>query len=128
MARTQGDLIVAKLLEDTGRVEVLAWLSEQVAEERSLGQCGSRERSLELAREIYQAGAQEVWVVDIERYEVAQLEGDQLRANSGKLVVRLPTDSRMRRRFFRWEAKQSTSLGFDPRRDEGQEYLFVPLD
>ena len=128
MGRVQGDLIVAKLLQDPGRVEVLSWLKEAVEEERTLGQCGSRELSLGFAEEIYQAGAQQVWAVDIDRYTVPQIEGDQRHANSGKLLVRLPADPLKRKRFFRWEGKHAGSLGFDPREDEGQEYLFIPLD
>jgi hypothetical protein len=119
---------VARLLGDPERVEALFWLREAVEEIRSLGECGSREASVELAERIYEAGAEEVWVVDIERYALQHMDGEQRRANSGKLVVRLPTDPGSRRRFFRWEAKHSRSLGFDPRLDEGQTFLFVPLD
>jgi hypothetical protein len=128
MSRAQGDRITAKLLDDPERVEVLSWLREGVEEERTLGQYGSRARSVELANEIYGAGAHEVWAVEIDRYIVPLVEGDRRHANSGKLVVRLPADARLRKRFFAWDAKHSRSLGFDPRKDEGQEYLFIPLD
>ncbi len=123
-----GDEIVAKLMRDPERTEVLAWLKEDTAEKRTLGELPSTEASIVLAEGAYRAGAAEVWVVDISRSTVANVEDEVMRASGGKLIVRLPEDSSSRTRFFRWEAEQAHSLGFDARRDEGQSHLFVPLD
>jgi hypothetical protein len=128
MTRRVGDSIVGELLADSERVELLAWLTEATAEERTLGELPSTPASLALAREMYTAGARKVWAAHLSRYVVPGLDGDVQRVNSGKLVVLLPSDAATRRRFFRWEAKQARSLGLEPRKDEGQEYLFVPLD
>lgn len=123
-----GDEIVATLMRDPNRAEVLSWLKDGKAEERTLGELASTEDSISLAEEAYRAGAVEVWVVDISRATLSKVEGNVNRASGGKLIVRLPQDPLARKRFFRWEAKQAHALGFDARRDEGQTHLFVPLD
>jgi len=128
MTRAPDDQIATKLLADPAKVEVLGWLREPVAEQRRLGQLASLDASIAWATRIYDAGAVEVWAVDIDCYVTSYADGEVGHASSGKLVVRLPKDADPRQRFFRWEAKHAHSLGFEGRTDEGQEYVFLPLD
>ena len=82
-----GDEIVKTLRRDPNRAEVLSWLKDGQAEERTLGELASTEDSISLAEEAYRAGAAEV--VDISRSTLPKVEGDVNRASGGKLIVRL---------------------------------------
>jgi hypothetical protein len=120
--------LAQRLLADPNKREVLAWLREGAGEERGLGVLPTAEESISFAREIYEAGAEEVIAVDIEHYKREYVDGDIDRESTRKLVVVLPADPQRRKRVLRWEAKHARSIGLDPTKDEGQRYLFVLLD
>lgn len=127
--RELGDRITRKLLADPNRQEVLTWLrGAGEGEHRTLGILADTQRSIALAEEIYRAGASEVWAVEIESSVREYVDGTERHQGTGKLVLKLPADPELRRRVFEWERRHANALGLEGRRDEGQEYLFVPLD
>jgi hypothetical protein len=128
MADSLEDKLVRRFMADPQKAEVRSWLRGGVDEQRTLGQLSTTADSLAFAEEIYDAGADEVMAVDMRSYTKTFVEGDERVVNSGKLIVRLPTDAARRKTFFRWENKHARSLGFDGRNDVGQGLLFVPLD
>jgi hypothetical protein len=88
---------------------------------RSVGEHETREESIAVIQEIYDAGAEEVLAVEIDDYPD---EGQ----NTGKPVIKLPDDAAARQRVFAWTAKVAESQGFNAEQDSGQSYLFVMLD
>ena len=127
--RELGEGITRKLLADPNRQEVLTWLRGAAeGEHRTLGILADTSRSIALAEEIYRAGASEVWAVDIRSSVREYIDCAERHQNTGKLVLKLPDDPELRRRVFEWERRQANALGLEGRKDEGQQYLFVPLD
>jgi hypothetical protein len=115
------DEFIRPFLDAPDTREVIEWLGEATEDHfRSLGESASTEDSIALAKEIYAAGAVEVLAVEIDEDD----DGD----NTGKLVIKLPTDPGDRKRVFAWAGAVSESHGFDPTEDSGQSYLFVMLD
>jgi len=86
-----------------------------------LGEIPDLAESLVLVEEAYDAGASEVFVVKIEKY-------DHRMENSGTLVVRLPKTAKRRKKALEWCNEQNGYQGFDPEDDEGQEWVVVSLD
>jgi hypothetical protein len=110
-----------KMVERRANKEVLAWLrSAPPGEEHTLGTLVSTTSSIGLANQLYERGAEQVLAFEIKRYDQGE--------NTGKLIIKLPSDAPKRRDIFAWCAKWAESLGFEPTVDEGQPYLFVMLD
>ena len=123
------ETLVQRFLSDPAKVEVLAWLNGAGPdEERTLGELPTKEESIALAEEIYNAGAREVLTVDMKEYVKSHIDGKIRCKNAGKLLIALPEEPRARKQVFRWQVKQARSLGFEGLPDTGQKYLFVMLD
>jgi|ERR1700733_472468 hypothetical protein len=115
------DEFCKKFLRDPNTKEVLGWLKGGSGEDfRSLGELATNEESIALAKEAYDAGAVEVFAVEIDEYPEGQ--------NTGKLVLKLPDDPEARQRVCAWCGRIAQEQGFDPEKDTGQSYLFVMLD
>lgn len=122
------DDFIQQFLDDPNTQELMQWLAGAAAtHDRSLGESGSTEDALALAKEIYDAGAVKVLAVDIEVYGDDEDE-EGLGQNAGRLVIELPNTPADRSRVFDWVATVSESHGFDPYDDTGQTHLFVMLD
>jgi alkanesulfonate monooxygenase SsuD/methylene tetrahydromethanopterin reductase-like flavin-dependent oxidoreductase (luciferase family) len=108
-------------LEDprSRKAEALNWL-EGGDGKNTLGELGTTQEAIALVKAIYDAGAAEVLAVEIQDYDGAQ--------NSGKLVIKLPADRRLRQQVFEWHGNQAESMGFDAEPDIGQSHLFSMLD
>lgn len=112
-------LRLAALIADG--VEARKWIESGKPETRSLGELPFGTASMELLDEIYSVGAREVLVLGIDRYP----DGAE---NSGRLLIRLPTDRRRRRQVFAWCREKAEEQGYDGEVDTGQSELFVMLD
>lgn len=116
---------IRKRLEDQNskKSEALSWL-EGGEGRNTLGELPTADESVELVREVYKAGAEKVLAIEIHEYD----EPDGVYGNTGKLILRLPSEPAARQRVFEWCAKQAEMQGFDGPRDEGQTHVFVALD
>jgi hypothetical protein len=104
---------------DSQKAEALQWL-ESSDGRNTVGELSSTQASIDLVKAIYAAGAEEVIAVEIDDYDGHQ--------NSGKLIIKLPTNKADRARVFDWHGKQAESMGFDAEQDIGQSHLFSMLD
>jgi hypothetical protein len=116
------DEFIRKLLDNPDKAEAYSWLDECSDDSfRNVGELESNEKSLDLIREIYDAGAVEVIAVEIDKYP----DGGE---NTGKLVIALPEEPEERKRVLEWCSKVSEAQGFAPHEDFGQTHEFVMLD
>ena len=108
-------------LEDpeSQKAEALQWL-ETSHGRNTLGELGSTQASIDLVKAIYAAAAAEVIAVESDDYDGHQ--------NSGKLIIKLPTNKADRARVFDWHGKQAESMGCDAGQEVGQSHLFSMLD
>ena len=104
---------------DSKKAEALAWLEASGAK-NTLGELPTTKASIALVKEAYKAGAEEVLAVEIDEFEGV--------GNTGKLIVRLPSDPEERKRAFKWCGKLAEKSGFDAEQDTGQTHLFIMLD
>lgn len=102
------------------KAEALSWL-ERSSGKNTLGELPSTDESIVLVRQAYEAGAERVLAIEIDEYEGGH-------ANTGKLILTLPSDTAARKRVFRWCAKQAEAQGYEGEVDQGQSYIFVSLD
>jgi hypothetical protein len=86
---------------------------------RNLGEMEAEE-SVDFVRRLYDLGAEQVLAVEVDEYP----DG----ANTGHLLVQLPSDAAARQRLFAFDREHAESLGFEGDPDEGQEYLYLMLD
>ena len=115
------DEFCERFLQDPESQEVLGWLKGGSDEDfRSLGELATTEESIALAMEVYDAGALEVFAVEIDKYPEGQ--------NTGKLIVKLPQGAEPRSRVLAWCGKIAEEQGFEPEPDTDQLYVFVMLD
>jgi hypothetical protein len=111
------DPFCKQLLSSGKPQELREWLK---GKSNTLGELASHKECLQLANEIYTAGALHVFAVEIDKYP----EGE----NTGKLVIELPNDASGRRKVLEWAGKIAREHGFDAYTDVGQQYVFVMLD
>lgn len=112
---------IEELLNSGQSKEVLSWLQGGKPGSRTLGELPTTTASIAMAQELYELGAVRVTAASIVTYDT----GDE---NTGKLIVSLPKDSRVRAQLFAWCAEQAHELGFEPENDVGQEHVFLMLD
>jgi hypothetical protein len=113
------DFIDARLNDPKSKkAEALKWLTE--SGENTLGELGTTEESIDLVQAAYDAGAEEVLAIEIDQYGENE--------NTGKLLVKLPSEKEARKRVFAWCGTQAEAQGFDAEEDTGQTYVFVMLD
>jgi hypothetical protein len=105
---------------DSKKAEALSWL-EGSAGKNTLGELSSTGESILLVKEAYDAGAVEVLAIEIDEYESGQ-------ENTGKLILKLPSEAELRKRVFQWCADQAEAQGYEGEKDEGQTHIFVSLD
>ncbi len=117
----QHEKFIRDRLEDphSQKAEALQWL-EASHGKNTLGELSSTQDSIELVKAIYAAGAEAVIAIEVDDYDGMQ--------NTGKLIIKLPTDKALRGRVFEWHGKQAESTGFDAEQDIGQSHLFSMLD
>jgi hypothetical protein len=104
---------------DSKKAEALGWLKES-GTNNTLGELGTTGESIALVQAAYEAGALEVLAIEIDGY------GDF--ENTGKLIVKLPTEKGARNRVLHWCGRIAVEQGFDPEEDTGQTHVFVMLD
>ena len=116
------DPFIPSRLEDprSKKAEALKWL-ENSDGKNTLGELLSTEESIAFVKGVYEAGAEEVLAIEIDQYDGGY-------ENSGKLIVRLPTDPLARERIVRWCAEVAEAQGYNGEKDQGQSQLFVSLD
>ena len=115
--------LIRRLLGDRKKKEVLEWLKGSSSEDKRLvGSCKTNRDSISFVEEIYAAGALEVLAVHIRK--ILKRSGHR----TGKLVVKLPSDAKVRAAIFDWCTRQGDSLGFSPSSDRGETHLFLLLD
>ena len=112
---------VSELLASKDIHEALSWLTESNVPERSLGEAQEREASIALVKSLYQLGAKNVWVFDID----GDLDEEQ---NSGRLIVELSEDRNERHKLLVKCAEIGAAQGFDAEPDTGQRYTLLMLD
>jgi hypothetical protein len=115
--------LIHRLLGSRKKAEALAWLrAVHGTDERVIGTRKTNRASIRLVKEIYDVGAVEVIAVHIRK---------KLRQNghrAGKLVVKLPSDAKARKRIFDWCRRRGDAIGFSPDPDHGESHLFLLLD
>lgn len=104
---------------DSKKAEALRWL-EKGNGKNTLGELSTADESIALVKAAYEAGAEEVLAIEIDEYDD--------RENTGKLIVKLPSESNTRKRVFQWCNEQAEAQGFEGDKDEGQTHVFVSLD
>jgi hypothetical protein len=114
--------LIRRLLASRKKAEALVWLTGHCKTDEMIIGCKTNRASIRLVKEIYDIGAVEVLAVHIRK---------KLRQNShrtGKLVVKLPSDAKSRKRIFDWCRRQGDAIGFSPDPDHGESHLFLLLD
>ncbi len=119
--RVNEEGFVSELLASKDIHEALSWLTESDVPERSLGETQEREASIDLVKSLYQLGAKNVWVFDID----GDLDEEQ---NSGRLIVELSEDHNKRHKLLIRCAEIGVTQGFDAEPDTGQRYTLLMLD
>jgi hypothetical protein len=117
--REQQDNFCLHLINNTNSAEILPWL-QNLNGIRTIGELGTREESIELITEVFEAGAIQVFAVEIDR------EDDE--ENTGKLCIELPDDPSFRKRVLDWTGHIAEEQGYEQEADVGQKYIFVMLD
>jgi hypothetical protein len=122
-ARREHEELIQRLLSDATKREALAWLKGgTTAEKRTVGACKTTRESLQLIQTIFDLGAVDIFAVQI--HPIPRGGGE----HTGKLVVKLPQDAKLRTAIFDWCKQQGDSLGFSPDPDGGESHLFLLLD
>lgn len=116
--KEQKDAFCLDLIENTESAEVLPWLHDN-SKPRSLGVLGGTEESIEFIQEVFDAGAVQVFAVEID-------DGDF--ENTGKLCIELPDNPELRQRVLDWTGEIAREQGYEQEPDIGQKYVFVMLD
>jgi hypothetical protein len=115
--------LIRRLLGQRKKTEALTWLKGGSRdEERIVGGGKTNRASIRLIKEIYGAGAVEIYAVQIRK------QRGQNRHRTGKLVVKLPPDKKLRQTIFNWCRQQGDTLGFSPDLDRGESHLFLLFD
>jgi hypothetical protein len=123
---TDHDGLPARLLAAGSPVDAMEWLSLQDGVARTLGELTAG-TSRKLVGGFTKAGAV-VFAVKVKRSIRGGLDADEVRENTGHLVVQLPSEPACRAKVFKLGARHSKRLGFDPTEDFGQRLLYVKLD
>lgn len=87
----------------------------------TLGPIQSNAESIAYVNNVYSMGAPHIFIVDLDMAPPGF-------ANTGKLVVELPSDKVGRAKVIEWAAGIAHEQGFDAYSDVGQKYVFVALD
>jgi len=119
----ENDAFCKKMLSGSDCEQLLDWLSKEDDIQRTLGEFQIEEDAEQFAAELLIAGANSIWVVDIER-----ATKDYRSENSGKLCIQLPKDDEQRPILLEIANEIAEEQGFDAVPDNGQEYLFIALD
>jgi hypothetical protein len=117
--KEQNDNFCLYLINNTTSAEVLPWL-QSAGGIKTLGELESTEKSIELITEVFDAGAIQLFAVEIDSYDDDE--------NTGKLCVELPNDPILRKRVLDWTNEIAEEQGFEQEIDVGQQYVFVMLD
>jgi hypothetical protein len=117
--KEQMDEFCLNLIRNTESAEVMSWLEDE-SKPRSLGVLGGTKESIEFIQEVFDAGAVQVFAVEIDDYEDSE--------NTGKICVELPTDPKLRQRVLDWTGEIACEQGFEQQLDVGQQYVFMMLD
>lgn len=109
------------------RFEARAWLASNGNPYPLAGnRFDSKEAASAFVDSLYDAGADTVWVLNVDKDSVSvEREGGPY---ADALLVRLPTNRAARSRLFDFGAREARSEGFDPERDRGQRYLYFWWD
>lgn len=110
------DATCEESLKNPNHAEAREWCSN----EENMGFKMTVSDMLKLAEEIYAAGAEKVYVTDIDEFKGRKI--------SASFVVVLPKDGAARKRLFDWEAGFAKQIEEKPRTDKGQKYFFISLD
>jgi hypothetical protein len=111
--------LIERFLESNS-AEALEWLRAGSGKTfRNLGELEADE-SIVFVQRLYELGAEKVIAVKIDEYP----EG----ANTGHLLVQLPTSEVARRQLFDFEREHAEANGFEGTRDQGQEFIYLKLD
>ncbi len=107
-----------ELLANNNPQELKTWLYDGKS---TLGEMQTNEKSVSLANKAYEAGAINIYGIDLE-------VDPELGSNTGMLVVELPDEKEERQLVLDWAAPIAHKQGFDAYSDVGQRYVFVMLD
>jgi hypothetical protein len=109
------------------KYEARAWLAaNRNPSALASNRFGETEVAAAFVDSLYQMGAESVYVVNVED------DSSWIRTEGGPyadaLWIRLPGDPQMRARIFAIDEREARHEGFDPDRDQGQQYLFFWWD
>ena len=107
-----------ELLATGNPKELKSWLYDNKS---TLGELQSNEESIKLANSAYEAGALNIFGIELE-------EDPEYGKNTGDLVVELPATNEMRKAVIEWAAPIAWEQGFEAYGDVGQQYIYVKLD
>jgi len=115
---TSADKLCRKLLQEKNHTEALTW--SQQSKSNDIRTIGERRpsSSLKIVKRLYDAGAIQVEVVDIERVV-------GVGETTSTLCVELPHDAEKRKKLLKIEARVAAAGGFDGVYDDGQDYMFL---
>jgi len=104
----------------------MEWLSRQDGVTRTLGEF-TAEASRRLVGGFTKVGAL-VFAVKVNQSIRGGLHVDEVRENTGHLVIQLPSEPERRAKVLKLGGRHARRLGFDPTEDCGQRLLYVKLD
>lgn len=110
-------------VKETDSEDLFAWLAQEDGVERTLGELETLDASLGFAAELNNAGAVNIWALDIER-----ATDDYKFENSSKLCVELPSDYSNRSELIGIGNQIANAQGFDSVPTESQRYLYIAFD
>jgi hypothetical protein len=115
------DELAKQWVEDPATHEALTWLkSSPTAEGRTLDMLKTADDSVKMIESLYEAGAMEVRVIEIDDY------GGNGDLAAGSLLIKLPGDAATRRTVLAWVDRHDDDRE-TPRADHGQAYVhFYP--
>ncbi|HEY3913209.1 MAG TPA: hypothetical protein VGN61_01880 [Verrucomicrobiae bacterium] len=119
---SEHEALIARYLRDSRKREALTWLKGGTGVKRLIGESKTKRESLALVKGLYAMGAEKVIAVYIR--STKQAKGQR----TGRLVVKLPAGAAQRRAIFDWCNAQGDSLGYTPKPDHGETYMFLLLE
>jgi hypothetical protein len=110
------DKEIKEWLSEPDKAEALKWLQ---GDSHILFE-GDKETAARLVRDLYSAGAKEVWVIGITALDDSEV--------AAAFVAVLPADAAARKRVFAVESDFQKGADGEPSRDIGQKYLHFSFD
>ena len=113
------DVDCVRALQGSDHAPAVEWLKDPFGGPKTLGRL-SAEEALALVDALDTRGAKRIEAVRVEKRQ-----GPEPSQSSPGLVVEVPDEPARRKAIFQLYAKVVRESGYEPRKDEGQQFLYV---